>query len=377
MLAYDDLLELDRRFRGTRVLSVYVPRAHTDPAQRRTSDVRIHTELSRIRHALASAPREEREAFEAAEALVSTELTTVVQGDGPFVAFATRDAMIFADHVHAPVTFHVHWGDGILVAPYVRSLKQHRPVLVLAIDSRSARLYRYQHGDVVALGQFEADVRSEPAMHMGDSARRGFHQGVRGATGRDETERREAAAFERMIDAIVDRIEPERSADPWLLVGGMPGSVHGMLRALPHRLVDRSTTVSALTPATDPGDVGRIASVAASELTARRDATLVDELAGDGAASIKSALGHVAVQQALDERSVHVLFVSATFVDQQLLEAEAMVRAALDGGSRVEVVTGVGAARLDDEWEGVAAELRFPPVAGARDRAAPALSVKG
>ncbi|MFN8571528.1 MAG: hypothetical protein U0132_05675 [Gemmatimonadaceae bacterium] len=378
MLMYKDLLHLERQFRQTRVLSVYLPKVSEDPAQRESSHTLLHNELSRVRHALEESTRGERMAFAAAsDALVKT-LGTMSVSRSSLMAFATEQGVVLADRVLAPVPFHVAWQDGLVTSPYVRSLKQERAVLVVAVDSRTARLFRYQGGETELLESFDAHVRQEPAMHMGESARPHFHPGVRGATGRDETERREESALDRMLSQLAHRVEPERATEPWLVVGGMSASVHAVLRVLPRQLVERSTVVSALTTDSTVADVTRVASVAASELTARQDGVLVESLLDRAAAGARAVTGLHDVQRALEDRSVHLLLLSQRLVDEHVLLADAMVRGAFDGGSLVEVVTGAGAARLDSESGGVAAELRFVPTspgAGGHARAAASANV--
>lgn len=169
MLTYKDLLQLERQYRETRVLSVYLPKAEEDPALRDVSQTRLHTELSRVRHHLEGAPRAERLAFASASAALNDALGTLTVGGASVMAFAAEQGVLFADRVLAPVPFHVSWQDGLVTSPYVRSLKQEHPVLVVAVDSRTARLFKYQGGNVALVEAFEAHVRNEPAMHMGDS----------------------------------------------------------------------------------------------------------------------------------------------------------------------------------------------------------------
>ncbi len=367
MLTLQDLVLLDRDNRDALVLSVYLMRADPNPALRMARLTRLEADVARIARSLGGAPRAERVAFDAAVAHLHRALGDLAADASPLVSFVSDGGLLFAGRALAPVASVVRWGRGLLVAPYMRSLKHERPVFVVAVDSKQARLFRYKAGEVAPVETFEAAVSDRQPEHMGDAARPRFHPGVRGTTGTDDALRREGVAFDRMAVQLIRRLESERERDPWIVVGGMPSSVREVLAALPRQLEARSTSVSALSPLTPLPDVARVASVAASELTARRDEAWVESILEQASGHGRSVRGTDAVRHALEARSAHLLLVSASLVDRDPWSADTLVREALDGGTAIEVVSGGGASRLDAECEGVAAQLRYTPsVAAAR-----------
>jgi hypothetical protein len=361
MLTLQELVQLDSDNRDAMVLSVYLPRIDPDPARRSVRLTRLEAEVSRIAHSLGDAPRAQRMAFDSAVAHVMQTLGDRAGDGSALLTFVTEDGPLFAGRALAPVAQVVRWGRGLLLAPYLRSLKHEHPVFVVAIDRKHARLFRYQGGEAAMLETFEAAVSDHPPEHMGDAARPKFHPGVRGTTGTDAALRRDVVAFERMAGQLIRRLESEREHEPWIVVGGMPSSVRELLVALPRQLEARSTSVSALSPLSTLPEIAQMASVAASELTARRDEAWVESIFEQASGLGRSVRGVEAVHRALEAKSAHLLLISVSMVDRDPSSADTLVRAALDGGTTIEVVSGGGASRLDADCDGVAAQLRYVP----------------
>ena len=133
-----------------------------------------------------------------------------------------------------------------------------------------------------------------------------------------------------------------------------------------YRLEARSTSVSALSPLSTLPEIAQLASVAASELTARRDEAWVESTFEHASGSGRAVRGADAVRRALEARAAHLLLVSASLVDRDPSNADVLVREAFDGGTAIEVVSGSGASRLDADCEGVAAQLRYAPAAAGK-----------
>ena len=112
-----------------------------------------------------------------------------------WMALATADEVHFANELPVRTPTQAVWRDGPVIAPYLRVLKQHHPVVVALVDSRSARLFRYEWGRLDALSDMRISVH---AMNVGKHPRlhvRGVaYPAPRASTG---TER---AATRRMTD---------------------------------------------------------------------------------------------------------------------------------------------------------------------------------
>jgi hypothetical protein len=371
MLTYEELLRLDRHHRGERILSVYLPRADQDPARRAERFIHLDGEISKIRRSLDEASRSERAAFDRAAAAVRESLGALGDWGTPVAGFAAASGAVWAGAVLASIGFVVRWRDGLTIAPYVRALKQERPVLVTIVDSREARLFRYRAGELIPLDVIEVEGKPDANDHKGESVPSGVRPGIRGAAGRDEMGRREEAAFQRLVNQVVQRLEIEAPPDTEVVLGGTLQAMRQIEGALPKSFEGRVAVSEALTSTLTLPEIARAVTDAASALTARRDAgwiaTLLDQASGHG----RSAKGVMETRRALAGRAVHELLLAGSFVDAHPDDAEELVRAALDGAARLEVAPRAAAARLEDEAEGVIARLRFPipegisPVSGA------------
>ena len=361
MTTYDELVELERRMSGARVLSVYLPGPGRDPALRAAPRTMLDSALSRLRHELVGAPHAEREAFVAASEHVLRRV------DGNLPAHASGVA-IFADengvrHVgglaEAPAPV-VEWKEGAVLAPYLASAARARSAIVALIDSRDARVLKYHDGRLDLMEKFHARAHVEEPIHMGDQPHGPFHAGVRGETGTDETERREWAAFDRMLHPVLHRIELAVHPDLWLIVAGMPQSVRLLVASLPRALSGRTELVSGLTLDSSDAEIAHAADNAMRGLEQRHDASVVEHVLDKGRAGDRAAIGWRETMLALQERAASVVLMSEGFLSRSLRRAETLTRLGMEGGAQVEIIPGEGAARLDAESEGVAAELRFP-----------------
>ena len=360
-MTYEELVELRRRTEGTHMLSAYLPGPAQDPALRAESQTLLEAGLSKIRHALTDAARTERETFHAAAEHVVHELgrDSRPRNGAGIAVFTDADGVRHLGALLTPAPTVVEWGDGIVVSPYIASLSRRREVVLAVIDSRAAKVVSCRNGTVEPLESFAAEVRGEEPLHMGDSARVPGHYGVHGATATDEMQRRELAAFERMLNRLRQRLSSLSGNDTLLVIGGMPESVRRLTADLPKALTDRYEVVSGLTTLASDSDMLATVNAAADALNRRRERRLVASLLDRGHAGGRASLGYFRTKLALDERAASQLLLSRRFVEQRLGRAERLARLAMDGGARAEVIGGEAGDRLDDETEGVAAELRY------------------
>jgi hypothetical protein len=238
-------------------------------------------------------------------------------------------------------------------------MKQLTPLTVVIVNGSSARVLRYIEGELCELEPLEVEPVIGPVYHMGDSPRGGFHVGVRGSTGTEEAERVSRAAAARLHKEILERLAKVAADDGWLLIGGNAEACAEIERAMPSRMRDRTMSNTALGMKSRIAEIRDAARVGASGLRSRRDGELVAVIAELAAAGGRGAVGARATRAALRDRSVHTLLFTSRFMELQGDAAEELVRLALRQGSEIEHVTGEAAARLDEEFEGVAARLRF------------------
>jgi hypothetical protein len=145
MLTRVQLAALHRSFRNEPVLSVYIDGVATDPASQHAWRVVVDHRFNDLRLWLADASHAERAALERSIQLLEVELAPLAGGVGApgWVAFIGAGRLREAHRLPAPVPTLAVWSTGLCVAPYMRALKQTRPVVVAVADARKVDLYYY------------------------------------------------------------------------------------------------------------------------------------------------------------------------------------------------------------------------------------------
>ena len=191
MLTHDKLVELHQELATIPVLSVYLDGNQHDPAQRNAWRTELEHGLDEARRGLNSAGDEESKAFDLAARFVQGELQNFdgFLPDKAFVAFATADRLWYGETVSVSMPNLVRWERGTSVAPYVRGLKQERPVVVALLDSQRARVFLYRDGGVEEVADLRADTFVGDLSDSGMSKRSSLSSGLRGETRTDAAQR--------------------------------------------------------------------------------------------------------------------------------------------------------------------------------------------
>lgn len=360
MFTLSDVQALVRDLSATKVLSVYLETRVTDPALREAWRPVL---TSALRDLAASLPEHERPALERARSVLDDMVPRLggVWGAEGWVAFVTADGVHRASDVPAPCPTLVAWREGPVVAPYMRLLKEHRPVIVALVDSRSARIYRYALGVLEELPEMSLSATEHPAAGTvpGPERRGRSVPAPRSATGTERARRRQVAAFESLAAALAARLTELAGEDGWILIGGTREWTRLAGDALPAHLAGRATVSATLSRDAGAAEITLAAQRAATALRAAQGHTLLTSLLEDARITGRAARGVPAVQRALRAQAVDLLLLSPAFVRGDGEEAEGAVRAALLQGADVEVLSGDAAARLDQVANGVGARLRF------------------
>jgi hypothetical protein len=136
---------------------------------------------------LVASPHAGRVAFEECVTLLEDRLARLAGagaiGAPGWVAFITRTGVRLAEPVATPVPTLAVWGTGMCLTPYVRALKQARPVVVVVADARKARIYRCVAGALTRAETIQAHAVADTPAHMGNPRRR-MLRSSRGACGR-------------------------------------------------------------------------------------------------------------------------------------------------------------------------------------------------
>ncbi|HSC31499.1 MAG TPA: hypothetical protein VLD17_07225 [Gemmatimonadaceae bacterium] len=360
MLSLQELASISRELRDQHVLSVYVDAAFDDPALRTAWRPQADHAIKAIRRRLEAAPHAERTNFERCVTFLDSELSAFAGGIGApgWFAFITADGVRAAEKIPAPMPTLALWMIGPCIAPYIRVLKQERPVVVIVAGASQARLYRYITGVLEPAHSIHAHATVEEPAHMGDTPRLGFHAGTRGSTGRDAAQLAHHVGTERMIHEATRESLKIAGRHGWIVVGGIPEVGAHITRALEPLAPDRVIHLEGVeVHATDAG-VREAAERAASRLRDQRDLRQIAEITGAAVDDRWVVRGAVATRRALDSGSVRELYFTPRFLESSLVDAEYSVRAALAQSAEVEEVSRTVAERLD-EFGGVGARLRF------------------
>lgn len=370
MLTYAQLVALHRALSDTHVLSVYLDGSASDPAMQRTWRVQLDHSLTDARRWLEGSSHAEREEFERCV----HRLDTAVAGfsasiDAPgWAAFITADRIHEAERLQVPVPTLAVWSTGPCIAPYIRALKEHRPVVVVLVDARRASIHRYHLGKPDCVDVIRAHHGVDQPAHMGTPARQGFHTGTRGSTRRDAVQRSLLRGRDRMIVEAAERVRELAGADGWILIGGIKRVAARLAQSLEPLAPNRVSLAGSLDVHASEAAIAESARSGASELRDRVDDRRIAEILDLAAAHGLGAVGPAEALSALEQSSVRELYVTHRYLEDHAAEAERAIRAALDQDASVEEVSGRAAERLN-HYGGMAAGLRFraSPVEHAAD----------
>lgn len=369
MLSYQDLVDLYRDLSDREVLSVYINAKEHDPAKRRAWRRRLEDGLAAVRRELSD-DAARRKAFDAAAAKVEEALSgfeSFLPGRG-WVAFATPDELRYAKEVPVPMPDAVRWQKGLLVAPYVRGLKQNRPVIAALLDRRHARLYRYQAGTLGEPVDLRSDTGPGDATETAATKRAMDRSGRRGATAADTTQRAVDEGARRLLGEVIAKAEEMMGADGFLVLGGTPEMVAAAAKRISRPLVTRTLERPSLYLDMPAPELKDALEPAASELTIRWQSDLLEDVIDQARSGGRGSLGLAETQRALRESRVETLLIARSLREHDDAFADQLVGEALRQGAAVEELSGKAGERLAAEANGTGARLRYrrpdsPPAA--------------
>lgn len=361
MLTPTELRELWRDLAETQVLSVYLDTRVTDPAMREAWRPALN---SAVRAAGARITDEaERARYErAAEWLRDPESPPGGMWGAPgWVAFATEDGVRYATDLPVRPAPLAEWRQGPVIAPFMRALKQHRPVIAAVVESRAVRLYRYALGGLESIEELTAESEETGAAAASPAGSRGSsYPAARGAVGTETAARRRLAGFQRMASTLGERLAALAGDTGWVLIGGTSEWAHQAHETLGRQFEGRLLVSPTLHHGASDAEIVREAKDAATELRGAHGRVIVDQLLERAGGHARAEVGLPAVQRALHASAVDLLLVSPELIRTQEDVAERAVRSAIEQGATVEVPSGDAAEKLDRAASGIAARLRFP-----------------
>lgn len=371
MLTRDQLADLYRGLQQEKILTVYVDGVGKDPAARRVWRRRLTQELEREEHRLDFTDSHDKEAFHAARAWVLKELDSFesfLPGKG-YVAFASAGELHHAETLPVQVPNLVRWETGVRVAPYIRGLKQLRPMVTALVDGRRGRVFLYKEGEVTEVVDLRADTFMGDLLDQAQSSRASKHSGSRGATATDAAQKYLEVGTERMMKEVKELVCDLADSDGFVLLGGDHEALATLRPMMPGSMDSRILENSSLWLEMSAAEVKTATAEAASALSKRRQEMLLDQVMEQAYSRGNGCLGGKDTVQALDAGSVDILILSRAFVEANTDYADQCVAMAFEQGADVRVFGKAASERLDEAGGGVGARLRFRP--GALDEVAP------
>lgn len=360
MLTRQDLAELSRAHEDDLVLSVYIARKGSDPGERGAWKLRLDGALSALRACLELEAPADLEAFDRAVEKMASGLTSfgrVLPREG-WAGFATADRLWHAESLPFAPSELVRWRQGVYAAPYVRTLKGTRPVVLAVLDTWNAHIYRYREGELSADPiELSADYREDmDATDLGMSKRAATSSGRGGETRTDYAKNlleKRAKALRKQIVSTLLELAGDGGA---VALGGTTKAIASVRKDLEEKLSGRIAELPELSFDSTHEELTSAAAGAASQLTQARQARLLEACA---AAGDKASRGWNETYRALAAGAVDTLLVARGMIADCPDDAERLVRLALAQGAEVEELGEDLGERLVAEWGGVAARLRF------------------
>lgn len=357
MLDAEQFTRLHRTYRDTQVLSVYLDIDQHDFAER----ARWRTSLGN----LVSARRQEAadtDAFNRAlahlEPALEPDRNEFKNGRG-WAGFATADELIHAGTLPVPMPDLARWEKGLHVAPYVRTLKQDRPVVAAIVDSRRARVLMYRQGGLSEDEDLRADTFIGDLTDVNVAKRPAAHSGVRGKTGTDAAQRILEVERDRLLQRVAEEVTRQAGDHGFVVVGGIQRAAHALRDRLDAVDDTRVTTRPSLNFHMSEADIREVLESAASELSEARQARILERVVEQARSGGLGALGPEATEQALREGRVDTLVVSRGLRRERPDVAARLEGAAFDQGASVVEVARDPGRTLDEEGDGAGALLRY------------------
>jgi release factor family 10 len=355
-----ELIDLVSSLHDRWTLSTYIDASASDPAVRGAWKTTLRHAIDATR---TEAPRElhkqHERAVEQLEAWLET--ATIAAGQLHWYVFATEDAVVRAGELAAGAGTLVHWKRGAWILPFVSTLAERRPALVVLVDSRTAALHTYANGRLESRGTFRRTPHGGDAPHMGDAAALGFHGGTRGVTKHDAAERARLSATRRLLGEVTQAVSEAADGDAWIIIGGSRGLTAKLREHLPPRVRERTVILPELRRRAAHAAIVDAAERGIALLRWERDRALLDELLEHSGAHTNAVVGLVATLDAVQRGTAANVLLTPLFLSTHGDDAERVLEGTLAEGGHVHVLDGAPADELDANGGGIGATLRFVP----------------
>ena len=233
------------------------------------------------------------------------------------MAFSSPDALHHAENLPVQVPTFVRWEKGVRVSPYIRGLKQLRPMITALVDGRRARVFRYVEGELTEVADLRADTFVGDISESSTSPRAGKTSGSRGVTAADTAQKILDKGTERMLKEVKELVTDLATWDGFVLLGGENETLSALTSMLTGVKASRILENPSLWVEMSPAEVKEATREGASALSKRRQTDLLDQIMDRAYSHGTGCLGGKETFLALEAGSVDILVLSKGFVDSQ------------------------------------------------------------
>jgi Bacterial archaeo-eukaryotic release factor family 10 len=360
-----ELVALASQFRDESALTVYLRASVANPAQRNAWQVELDHALEPVLAAQAGASHDARAALDAAIARLNEWLTAereALRAAG-VVAVVSAERVLYARSTDLPVPTIARWGRGAYLAPLLRNASLGGASAVLLLDARHATLFRFVPPRRVERVEVREAASSDDFERRMGGAVGGFHMGTRGGTASDDAARLQLTERDRLFAEALSRAADVAEGDGWIVLAGTARSVAAARALLPAALEGRAISLERLDVHASEFEVAQAAAAAIQARESVRDREVVHDILEAHGARGRGVAGLSATRAMLERQGVADLVLSERFVAGHPDEADALLAQALGQGATIRQVQGDAAAEIDERAEGVAARLRYAPMA--------------
>ncbi len=252
-----------------------------------------------------------------------------------------------------------------LVAPLIWQMDEYEPYLVVMVDQEEAHFYHSYLGQTDFEEAMEIDLEEydfgQKTLMPATSAVMGGHPLTQGSH-RDEfddTLNEHRARFYRdVVETTAKLISAEHVQR--IILGGSERSAHAVHNEMDDQLRKQVVMVKSIPMRYTPTEIFAQIQEESLDYERERELKLVNEVVDFAKSRGRGALGHEAVEQALTMQQVELLVMSWPPEDDNALEAaNAILRRVVALNSKVELVHGAPAMKLNEEGNGIAARLYY------------------
>ncbi|MGI9625446.1 MAG: hypothetical protein ACR2QM_01305 [Longimicrobiales bacterium] len=358
-VSLEHITDLYNEYKGVPVLSLILPLGNGGTLERTSWRLRAEALVAEVREALDNDDKELAEAIDLAWERIADEWAerSEVPPPGTWVAFATAEKVCFSHIFTEPLPALARFGPGPRIAPLTGLAELKQRGVVALVDSGRARLFNVVGIELEEVVALIADRQIADLSDVGMAKRAGTTSGVRGQSGKDRAERALSAELHRFARYVKDEVARLDGTEGFLILGGALRMAKALLAEVSSDIT--VAEVAGLTVEMSQSELAQAIRQPLADIHEGGGEQILNRIEGSIGAQGRGCLGWNDTSRALMDAAVQTLVLSRQLVEEYPDRAEETVRAGIDQGGSVEVLTGEPGRALFEANEGVGALLRF------------------